>query len=179
MQQPSQSNLPEYKSPLAALLWSLALPGFGQVYNGQTILGIIFMVWELLANVLSGLNKAIMVSFHGEFIKAHDLINYEWGMFYPSIWLFSMWQAYNKALTINSHISGRQNKEAKLTGLFFGATLGMNLGIYWHISPKHLNIRLLSFIHSPVFFGLLLGGLFGVFGHLIEKGIQKNHVRST
>lgn len=169
------STIDEYKSPIAALLWSITLPGFGQVYNGQIIVGVIFMVWELAANVLSDLNMAILYSFHGNFEKAHDIINYEWGMFYPSIWLFSIWQAYNKSYSINASINGTQNRETRLIGLFFGITFGMNLGIYWHFPGTFDSLYIFNFLKSPVFFGLILGILFGLLGYLIERLIRHHH----
>lgn len=159
----------EFKSPVSALVWSLAMPGFGQVYNGQVILGLIFMFWELGSNLLSGLNLSIMESFHGDFQKAHDVIHYEWGMYYPSVWAFSMWQAYNKAKTINAQNEGKQHKEVELTGFFFGSTIGMNMGIYWHIPFVYNTFMYLNFLESPVLCGLLCGFIFGWIGHRIEK----------
>ncbi|MCM2534342.1 hypothetical protein NDK43_20815 [Neobacillus pocheonensis] len=71
-------NENEYKSSVSTHLWSFALPGFGQVYNGQVLLGIIFMLWESGANLLSGLNLAIMESFHGDFLCAEMRRNTLW-----------------------------------------------------------------------------------------------------
>jgi TM2 domain-containing membrane protein YozV len=159
----------EYKSPASALIWSMALPGFGQFYNGQILLGIILMILEVGVNIISKLNFSIIESFHGDFMKAHNLIKYDWGIYYPSIWAFSMWQAYNKARTINYSLESRMNKKIKLTGFFFGATVGMNLGLYWHFHfLNHLN-RFFSFLNSPVFAGLIIGLIFALIGQLIEK----------
>lgn len=159
---------PEYKYPLASLLWSLALPGFGQIYNGQIVLGIILMIWELFSNVFSSLNLSIMETFHGNYHEAHDVINFQWGMFYPSVWGFSMWQAYNKAITINQNIKGKVNKESYLTGFFFGGVFGMNLGIYWHV-PFLYTQKGLALLESPVFLGLIFGIILSLLGHWIEK----------
>jgi TM2 domain-containing membrane protein YozV len=62
-----EEKIKEFKSPVAALLWSFTLPGFGQIYNEQYFLGIIFMLWELGINTISQLNLSIMESFHGDF----------------------------------------------------------------------------------------------------------------
>ncbi|MDC3424327.1 hypothetical protein NC797_07365 [Aquibacillus sp. 3ASR75-11] len=81
-----------YKSPVAALLWSTALPGFGQLYNEDHLLGFILMGWEIAVNFNSNLNLAIMYVLQGDFENAHEVIDYQWGMFYPSVYGFALWQ---------------------------------------------------------------------------------------
>jgi hypothetical protein len=93
-----------YKSPWAALLWSMALPGFGQVYNGNYILGFVFVVAELMVNNMSKLNLSFLYTLHGDFNQSHNVVDFQWGMFYPSLWGFGMWQAFNKAKMINHHL---------------------------------------------------------------------------
>lgn len=99
-------QLYEYKSPITALSWSLMMCGFGQFYNGQYIFGMVLLLCEGMVNVLSKLNVSILHSFHGKFQMAHDVVSYQWGIFYPSIYGFSMWQAYNKAIIINYQRKG-------------------------------------------------------------------------
>ncbi|MCQ6279145.1 hypothetical protein [Bacillus sp. EB600] len=171
-----KTKIQEYKCPLAALLWSFTLPGFGQIYNDQFFLGIIFMFCELGVNNFSHLNLSIMESFHGDFKKAHDLINYQWGIYYPSIWCFSMWQAYNRALAINAQLKGKVNKKYELVGLLFGFTFGMDLGIFWHFSfiPQS-QVNPVQFLSTPVFSGLIIGLLLGLTGHFIEGRIKRHY----
>ncbi|WP_138419654.1 hypothetical protein [Aquibacillus sediminis] len=80
-----------------ALLWSIALPGFGQFLNGRLYKGSIFILLEFLVNVLSDFNLAIIYSFTGEIQKAIDVTNYQWLMFYPCLYMFAMWDAYRDA----------------------------------------------------------------------------------
>lgn len=167
----------EYKSPYSALIWSLVLPGCGQLYNGQIFLGLIILVLELLINTQSNLNLSILETFHGDFTKAHKIINFEWGLFYPSLWGFSLWQAFNKARAINALIDGNNNKETKLTGFLAGTVIGMNIGIYIHF-PFLDNNKYLFFMNSPVLVGLILGLLTGLVGKSIEKIVKKNLVPS-
>lgn len=81
----------EYKSPVAALLWAITMSGFGQYYNGQYIFGTLLFVVEILINGLSGLNASILLSFQAD-NQSHDIFNYQWGLFYPSTYIFSIWQ---------------------------------------------------------------------------------------
>lgn len=91
----------EYKCPIAALLWSVTMVGFGQFYNGQYVFGFLLFAGEFVTNVLSELNTSIHESFHGDINNAHNVVNYQWGLFYPSLYGFSIWQAYNKVIVMN------------------------------------------------------------------------------
>jgi hypothetical protein len=79
------------------LLWSIALPGFGQLLNRKYIKGIVFILLEFLINVQSHFNEAIRLSFLGRIQEAVEVINYQWLMFYPCLYFFAMWDAYKDA----------------------------------------------------------------------------------
>jgi hypothetical protein len=167
----------EYKSPIAALLWSVMMCGFGQFYNGQYIFGTLLLVCEFATNVLSQLNLSILHSFHLNHQTAHDVVDFQWGLFYPATYLFSIWQAYNKAIIINCLQQGEKPPgKTYLTGLFVGMTLGMNFGVFWH---HHFLNEYFIFKHlaSPVMNGLFLGFLGGITGHMIEKYMAKRKKR--
>lgn len=79
------------------LLWSIALPGFGQVLNGKYFKGILLIFLEFLVNVQGNFNKIILLSFHGEIEKAIQQADYQWLMFYPCLYFFAMWDAFKDA----------------------------------------------------------------------------------
>ncbi|MCM3731531.1 hypothetical protein M3196_07630 [Fictibacillus nanhaiensis] len=76
------------------LLWSIALPGFGQFLNGKYIKGIVLIILEFLVNVQANFNQVIIFSFKGEIEKAIINTNYQWLMFYPCLYFFAMWDAF-------------------------------------------------------------------------------------
>ena len=82
---------------LEAALWSLALPGFGQIINKKYLKGLTLLGLELLINMRSGLNTIIIYSFHGQTLEATNSTNYQWLMFYPCLYLFAIWDAYRDA----------------------------------------------------------------------------------
>lgn len=53
-------------SPIEKLLWSMALPGFGQFLNGKVVKGIVLLILEFLVNVQANFNVVIILSFQGE-----------------------------------------------------------------------------------------------------------------
>lgn len=84
-------------SKTEAILWSIALPGFAQFLNGKIIKGTVFILLEFLININSNFNKAIMASFLGEIDQAFQVVNFQWLMFYPCVYMFAMWDAFKDA----------------------------------------------------------------------------------
>ncbi|BFT74289.1 hypothetical protein [Paenibacillus sp. P36] len=86
------------KDELEKILWSIALPGFPQLLDGKIAKGVLFIGLEILINVQSNFNTAIMLSFQGKMEEAAQLSNYQWLMFYPCLYFFAMWDAYRDAI---------------------------------------------------------------------------------
>jgi hypothetical protein len=80
-----------------ALLWSIALPGFGQVLNKKYLKGIILIALEIFINMGSNLNEVIILSFQGNVSGSTEITNYQWLMFYPCVYMFAIWDAYRDA----------------------------------------------------------------------------------
>ncbi|WP_436375463.1 hypothetical protein [Cytobacillus sp. BC1816] len=121
-------------SKLEAVFWSIALPGFSQLLMGQLWKGTLFVALEFIINVYSHFNSAIMLSFMGEIDKAVHVLNYQWLMFYPCLYMFAMWDAYRTAMPENEELSFlpfvfsayfvtvglMYSTKLKLLGVFFG-----------------------------------------------------------
>lgn len=139
-------------SKLEAVLWNIAFPGFSQLLTGNYIKGILFVSLEFIMNMKSHFNMGIMFSFLGEIEKAEAVVNYQWLMFYPCVYMFAMWDAYRTAMPANEKFS--------FLPFVFSAyfvTIGLML------SPK---VTILHFHPGPIFLpilflipGLLIGFL--------------------
>lgn len=81
-----------------AILWNIAFPGFSQLLCGQYLKGLVFIFLEFLINANSKFNLAIMYSFQGEMAKANSVLNLQWLMFYPCVYMFALWDAYRSAM---------------------------------------------------------------------------------
>jgi hypothetical protein len=90
---------------LEAILWSVAFPGFGQLLNGHLIKGIMFIFLEFIINVNSSFNQAIMFSFLGKITEATRVVEHQWLMFYPCVYMFAMYDAYKFAEGENPRLS--------------------------------------------------------------------------
>lgn len=82
---------------LEKLLWSVALPGFGQLLNHKYVKAIVLIILEFVVNVMSNFNQVIILSFHGKIQEAIDETNFLWLMFYPCLYFFAIWDAYKDA----------------------------------------------------------------------------------
>jgi hypothetical protein len=164
----------QYKSPLAALVWSCLFPGFGQFYNKDYIVGTVLIGMELIVNLNSNLNLSLTGSFIGDINSAHRVIDYRWALFYPSVYGYAIWQAFNSAKANNNKMVGIDvEQRTYLSGFFIGMVLGMNFGLFWHDSSFISQYGVLRFLDFPVFNGLALGMLAGTFGHIMETIYRK------
>lgn len=151
----------KYRSPLMAALWSVAIPGFGQLYVGDYLIGVLLVVSELIINVKAGLNLSILYSFRGQLQNASDVANFQWILFYPCLYTYSIWQAYNKAMEINHGLSHVEEDKiltnTQYNGFFLGSAMGGTLGVIY------------SYGIGPIFCGILGGVIGGLLGSVIEK----------
>lgn len=85
-------------SKLEAIMWSIALPGFSQLLLKNYWKGTILVILEFIINAASHFNKAIMLSFLGDIDEAIKVVNFQWLLFYPCLYMFAMWDAYNTAM---------------------------------------------------------------------------------
>jgi hypothetical protein len=140
-------------SNFVALLWSIAMPGLGHLYLRNKIIGIILIGLTLFALMRTNFNEIIFYAFAGNFKKANLIFTQQPVLFFPAIYSFAMWHAYNYEI-----IAGNGSKrEYKLTGFFFGFTIGGVPGM------SH------RFLGTHIFTGLAIGVVMGIIFHLLEK----------
>ncbi|KGM46320.1 hypothetical protein P9D43_14175 [Neobacillus niacini] len=93
------------RPPWIAAWWSAAFPGFGHMFIGKYLHGLILILWELVVNNKSHLNMGIALSFQGKFAEATAVIDQEWGLLYVAVYIYSIWDSYRCAVEIKkSHI---------------------------------------------------------------------------
>lgn len=77
-----------------AALFSLLMPGFGQVYNSQFIKGMVFLAIEHFDNMVGNINTAIQLDFNGAHLQALEAVNYDGMLFYPGFYVYVVWDAW-------------------------------------------------------------------------------------
>lgn len=144
------------------ILWSIALPGFGQILNGQLFKGALLIGLEIVINVQANLNKVIIDSFQGNIKSAIENADYAWLMFYPCLYMFSIWDAYRE-------VQGETVPYAFIP-FVFSAYFG-TIGVIY--SSK---LELFGVLFGPVFLPILfliLGVGIGVLIKIIFRNIIK------
>lgn len=135
-----------------ALMWSIALPGYGQILNGKIEKAFLFIFLEILINIKSNLNLATLATCTGQINRALHTVDFQWLMFYPCVYLFAMWDAYRDA-------EGTVHNKAFLPFVF--AAYFVTLGVIYS-SVFRVFGHLIGPILLPILFlipGFLVGGL--------------------
>ena len=143
------------------LLWSIALPGFGQLLNGKYVKGIVFLILELLINFKANLNTVIILSFQGEIKNAIEATNYHWLLFYPCLYFFAIWDAWKDA-------GGGTDSYSFLP--FVLSTYFVTIGCIYSQSVKVFGILL-----GPVWLSILCIIPSVIIGILLKKLINRSY----
>lgn len=104
------------------------MTGFGQIYNGQLLKGLLFGIPNTTINFYGHLNEALLYAFLGDIEKSQTILNYQWILFYPAIFDISQWDAYEVSYEIQRKCAPPVSHKLPfiLSGMF--ATVGV---IFW------------------------------------------------
>ncbi|MGG0719898.1 hypothetical protein ABE096_20315 [Robertmurraya massiliosenegalensis] len=87
-------NYLDKRNPVMAVIWSLFIPGLGQLYLHRIVTAFFVIVWAVVFFYKSRGLEAISLLFLGDIEKATSLINPEWLLFFPSLYGFSVYDSY-------------------------------------------------------------------------------------
>lgn len=91
---PLEINYLDKRSPWVAVVWSLLMPGMGQLYLHRILTAFYFLgIWILIcyqSHALEVLHFTLM----GNFSDAISIANAEWLMFIPSIYFYAVYDGY-------------------------------------------------------------------------------------
>ncbi|WP_369405047.1 hypothetical protein [Piscibacillus salipiscarius] len=111
---------------IEAIIWSILLPGFGQLLNGQIVKGLVLLTLIILVNYKAKLNIVMIASFNGDIQRSIEVTDYQWLMFYPCLYMFAIWDAYKDAKGENGFLAYYPFVVAAYfitVGLIFSSTL--------------------------------------------------------
>ncbi|WP_281888957.1 hypothetical protein [Paenibacillus sp. YYML68] len=94
-------NILHLRNPWVTAWWSAAFPGFGHLQLGLHVKGFILILWEVLINVHSRINEAMVLSFTGRFKEAQQVINHKWVLLYIAVYVYAIWDSYRTTVEQN------------------------------------------------------------------------------
>ncbi|HYG58689.1 MAG TPA: hypothetical protein VD902_11585 [Symbiobacteriaceae bacterium] len=89
------------RNPILAAVWSAFAPGLGHFYTDRKIKGFILLGWYLGVTLNSHLVMAVFHVLRGEYEVSRQLIDYQWFLYWPSIYLFGIVDAYQDTVEQN------------------------------------------------------------------------------
>jgi len=155
--------------PIEVVLWSIALPGFGQILNGRILKGFLFIFLEFIININSNLNLNIKYSFIGDFEKAVNVTDDAWALFYPCVFVFAAFDSYIDALKIIGEEPPPYISVPFVTSAYvatIGTIYGDSKALYQEIPPIFIPIiaTIIGFI-----IGIIIRKLVIKIGYRVEK----------
>ncbi|GMK37741.1 hypothetical protein PCCS19_07950 [Paenibacillus sp. CCS19] len=90
------------KHPWLGMVWSALSPGLGQLYGGSTIIGTFILAWWIFVAYKAMAIRSWLYSFLGDFAGATAVVDWQWFLFMPSIYVFAIYQAYTSVIENNT-----------------------------------------------------------------------------
>ncbi|QAA32573.1 hypothetical protein [Clostridium manihotivorum] len=106
-------NYLDKRNPLVSAVWSLLVPGSGQLYLHRLITALFLVGWWIFICYDSNLLPAFHYTFLGDFTKSKNLLNMHWFLNVPSVYLFAVYDAYVNTVENNKLFDKEQSKYLK------------------------------------------------------------------
>ncbi|WP_246294315.1 hypothetical protein [Paenibacillus planticolens] len=94
-------NYLDKRSPWLAVVWSLLMPGMGQLYTHRIINAFFVLVNWIVVSYWSHLLEGIHYLLYWDLSKANSVLDMHWVLFLPSIYGFAVYDAYANTVEYN------------------------------------------------------------------------------
>ncbi|MEQ6378693.1 hypothetical protein RZN22_11675 [Bacillaceae bacterium S4-13-58] len=87
-------NYLDKRNPFMSIIWSLFVPGLGQLYIHRIVTAFFVIIWTVVFFYFSHGLEAISLLFLGKIEEANSILNPEWTLFFPSLYGFAVFDSY-------------------------------------------------------------------------------------
>lgn len=94
-------NFLDKRKPWVALAWSVLIPGLGHLYIHKIIAGFFIFGYTIIIMYFGHIPQAIHFTMVGNFLQSKHVVNMQWLLYLPSIYLFIIYDAYTSAIEYN------------------------------------------------------------------------------
>ncbi|MCA1054431.1 hypothetical protein LCM10_05490 [Rossellomorea aquimaris] len=109
------------RNPYIVAWWSAAFPGFGHLLLSKYLRGFVLFIWEVVVNIQSNLNTAMIHSFQGDIDKAKEVLDTQWLLIYIPVYIFAIWDSYRTTVDLNKVSVLAEREEHKFNSFSIGA----------------------------------------------------------
>jgi hypothetical protein len=106
-------NYLDKTSPWAVFFWCIISPGAGQIIQRNSAVAYFLLIWWITIVFLSKALPAIHYTFLGQFDAARAVVNPQWLLNIPSVYLFAMYDAHVSTVESNKLFDWEQSKFLK------------------------------------------------------------------
>ncbi|GFP76082.1 hypothetical protein [Clostridium fungisolvens] len=106
-------NYLDKRNPWVATMWSLLVPGSGQLYLHRLITAFFLIVWWIIICYNSNFLPSAHCTLLGDFKQAKEILDMQWFLNIPSVYLFAMYDAYTNTIETNKLFDWDQAKFLK------------------------------------------------------------------
>ncbi|MDP4144901.1 MAG: hypothetical protein Q8936_10550 [Bacillota bacterium] len=106
-------NYLDKRNPWVSAIWSLLIPGAGQLYIHRLITAFFLVVWWIVICHNSKVLPAMHYTLLGDFQQAKSVLHMHWFLNIPSVYLFAMYDAYINTVEKNKLFDWEQSKFLK------------------------------------------------------------------
>ncbi|ASN06449.1 hypothetical protein [Virgibacillus necropolis] len=106
-------NYLDKRNPLMAVMWSLFVPGLGQLYIHRLLTAFFVVIWTCVFFYFSHFLEAIPLLILGGLQQATAVLDPEWLLFLPSLYGFAMFDSYMNTVENNKLFEQEQRRFLK------------------------------------------------------------------
>jgi hypothetical protein len=101
-------NYLDKRKPMMSVVWSLFMPGLGQLHIHRIITAFFALIWTIVFLYYSKALLAVHFLFLGEVSKATAVLDKQWLLFMPSMWGFALYDSYVNTIENNKLYDSEQ-----------------------------------------------------------------------
>lgn len=94
-------NYLDKRNPLMSIIWSLFVPGLGQLYIHRILTAFFVIIWSVIFFYYSHALEAFSLLFLGKVQEATSVLKIEWFLFFPSVYGFAAFDSYMNTVENN------------------------------------------------------------------------------
>lgn len=87
-------NYLDKRNPILSIIWSLCIPGLGQLYIHRILTAFFVIIWLVIFFYYSHALEAVSLLFLGKVKEATSVLKPEWLLFIPSHYGFALYDSY-------------------------------------------------------------------------------------